>query len=105
RAADGIRDLHGTGVQTCALPICSGSASERPKPVVSATRVLSKYRVGTSTTDLEGMSKTSEPGTFDGSGEVSRKPPPRTRKTRPQIGRASCRERRETGGAAGEREA
>src|SRR5690606_40414848 len=29
QAEDGIRDFHVTGVQTCALPICRGSAGRR----------------------------------------------------------------------------
>src|SRR5690606_40305226 len=32
QAEDGIRDFHVTGVQTCALPICSGAAPRGWKP-------------------------------------------------------------------------
>src|SRR5690606_40627768 len=43
QAADGIRDFHVTGVQTCALPISAASASS-----TSVSQVKSSFRVATS---------------------------------------------------------
>src|SRR5437870_9361970 len=42
-AEDGIRDGHVTGVQTCALPICStpSPACHDPSPLSSRPRILS----------------------------------------------------------------
>src|SRR5690606_41049920 len=52
QAEDGIRDFHVTGVQTCALPICSEMCTSPSMP--SATRT--KAPNGTSLVTLPGVS-------------------------------------------------
>src|SRR5690606_41020679 len=89
QAEDGIRDFHVTGVQTCALPICSTSSG--PGRAGSWRGVRRGFE---SFTHLGGVVSTDE---------VGRSPRERHRGAHanrtlrvlllPQIGRASCRER------------
>src|SRR5690625_7275503 len=85
QAEDGIRDGHVTGVQTCALPIYSAASSRvngpsfrgRPSIAVSATTPLrAEVTAAASVVFITEMG-------------------------RPEIGRASCRERGEVGGGDG----
>src|SRR5699024_11627466 len=77
QAEDGIRDRNVTGVQTCALPICTASSTTAP----AATRALSPTVKGPSTLAPAPTSTLLPrvgwrlPWSF------------------PEIGRASCRER------------
>src|SRR5437762_4505270 len=50
QAEDGIRDTSVTGVQTCALPICRGSASTSSRPAVRLKYSWSKARLRSATT-------------------------------------------------------
>src|SRR5207249_6989355 len=89
QAEDGIRDRNVTGVQTCALPIWSHSASgrhspaadrEARSPVADGVRVVRGESRGFY--DRRGISP------FSGRADDERLPPC-------EIGRASCRERGE----------
>src|SRR5207253_8102568 len=97
QAEDGIRDGHVTGVQTCALPICERLYPPPPSP-------LPRLRPPANSLGGPRSAGGSRPGLSDGS---SRHPirtisPLRTfgRNTIREIGRASCRERVETGDGA-----
>src|SRR5690606_40370823 len=81
QAEDGIRDFHVTGVQTCALPIClSRKAGQRPGPQAgvgsSSCTETSDFPIGTSIDVLPDF----ERNLFEFA-------------LKPEIGRASCRER------------
>src|SRR5207253_5565663 len=73
QAEDGIRDGHVTGVQTCALPICLVAASTSSSRLGAAVSVV----------------VVAWAWAFAASFALMIAPPLR----RPQIGRASCRER------------
>src|SRR5437763_16530210 len=85
QAEDGIRDTSVTGVQTCALPICSicdnGSAA-----VFSCVERV--------TPGARGSTRNNPTPSAASAGMI----------TRDEIGRASCRERVKSAEGAGERE-
>src|SRR2546430_12374015 len=77
QAEDGIRDLTVTGVQTCALPICSHS-SAGPRPITSGSGARNpRLPISQSTPNVS--------GTELANAKTKLKPA--------KIGRASCRER------------
>src|SRR5690348_17477674 len=84
QAEDGIRDGRVTGVQTCALPICRKAADVQtaaaPPPVQPAA-AAGAPTPGAGTTTRATATTT---GTTATASRVRR---------RPEIGRASCRER------------
>src|SRR5690606_39732584 len=93
QAADGIRDFHVTGVQTCALPISPGAAV-----LLAGRRATVEIRL-----DREGAGRTAlAPVDAFNRLEVDLDPAPSLTSVRvtPQIGRASGRERVEGSGAA-----
>src|SRR5437867_10796727 len=79
QAEDGIRDRTVTGVQTCALPICSGALAH---PTDGGGRRLASLalRIASDIMNRE------EP-------RCSSRPTPNRRFALDKIGRASCRER------------
>src|SRR5688500_20366447 len=78
QAEDGIRYYMVTGVQTCALPICSRRNTSTDQPSVTMWCIV------TNNVDSERPPRTSS----------TRRSGPRPRSNgRRQIGRASCRER------------
>src|SRR5690606_40720668 len=86
QAEDGIRDFHVTGVQTCALPICTrrsllGRSASRQSLVPRGRSRPSRVPTGWSSTAT---------GARCGA-PADRRQPRRAR----EIGRASCREREE----------
>src|SRR2546421_7578748 len=83
QAEDGIRDLIVTGVQTCALPICTAPASTW----ASATR----RRVGGA---LRTRRRVALAHVLAGAVQPAQQVP-QVRRERVEIGRASCRERGE----------
>src|SRR5207247_7540088 len=93
QAEDGIRDPLVTGVQTCALPICTEVRFARAQP----GRALSRRAERASEPDL---------GTSGNGGRLRRCPGRAEMGTTPRraqgskIGRASCRERVELTGVA-----
>src|SRR5690606_39721913 len=95
QAEDGIRDFHVTGVQTCALPIydyASPSLLSEPFADQVATEILAKplwERRG------EMLYEISVPGGSSFHALTVYLHSTRT-EARTQIGRASCRERRES---------
>src|SRR5690606_40124157 len=102
QAEDGIRDFHVTGVQTCALPICSGTSG----PLQHLSRVALTLLLGF------GLAACAAMGPQDPGGPLSLLPDTEPVGTDPsgggacvvagEIGRASCRERARVvvGGAA-----
>src|SRR5262249_59754299 len=84
QAEDGIRDGSVTGVQTCALPISAAAPTSRWSSSVKAAPSLPCLSNSSSTTWTPGATA---------SGAASSE-------ERPQIGRASCRERVESSGGA-----
>src|SRR5207302_5894862 len=91
QAEDGIRDFHVTGVQTCALPICSyrrsccmASVWREPAQLARAQSVLVTLARDCICSDSPGQAR-------------SRAPCARIR-CWSKIGRASCRERVESWG-------
>src|SRR5690606_40928920 len=95
QAEDGIRDFHVTGVQTCALPISSGSCTRRitlpPKPS-HRLQQRGAIKMSPSCTWMT-PSAMASPNNF-------RKT---SRHSAAEIGRASCRERVERAGVGGAR--
>src|SRR5699024_12003626 len=98
QAGDGIRDRNVTGVQTCALPICtvrSSRASRSPessKRQEEDTEMASKKGVSSTRNGRDSNAQRLGVKRFGGqdvnAGEIL------------EIGRASCREWREVGGGA-----
>src|SRR5436309_7403725 len=86
QAEDGIRDFHVTGVQTCALPICSSRSDAGGKPASAPCRSAGARRASPGTrTHLAGAS-----GARSGAAGAA------ARSWHAEIGRASCRERVES---------
>src|SRR5256886_5536005 len=84
QAEDGIRDLTVTGVQTCALPI-SCAPSSRPTRSFTRTRRRPSRRSPTI--------RRAPTTRYWRRATTPRCPPSRAYRCRPEIGRASCRER------------
>src|SRR5690606_40906188 len=85
QAEDGIRDFHVTGVQTCALPISdTGKIAMRMGAAALRDLIL---MMGELQVDPTGMDVKAFPQKLIGHGRAFDMP------ARPQIGRASCRER------------
>src|SRR5690606_41160722 len=89
QAEDGIRGFHVTGVQTCALPICTRAVNPFPARArpTACGRACTKRWVGRPA--LHGPRRAESPAFAATSGS----PPPNRRRGARQIGRASCRER------------
>src|SRR2546430_6232807 len=83
QAEDGIRDLTVTGVQTCALPISEGKDDPR---VREAAALLARSGFDVAVPAIPGLTR----GRLR-SDDVA--PVVATLAARPEIGRASCRER------------
>src|SRR2546429_2758437 len=81
QAEDGIRDVAVTGVQTCALPICS-SNGDFDVPVIRASLLAWLLVPLSRTTKMLHTSAETKPSSS-----------PRTGLRSIEIGRASCRER------------
>src|SRR5690606_39798426 len=81
QAEDGIRDFHVTGVQTCALPICSG---EQGRQLHGVPATASRCRARARQPEISSIASTACPFGLETFGRQ-----PVTQ----QIGRASCRER------------
>src|SRR5207249_5478086 len=98
---DGIRDRNVTGVQTCALPIWStGSTIRSP-----GSSGFFPDRIGLFGAELKISSLQESPSRREGIGEgdvfrgpQSASPSPRPLPSGEEIGRASCRERVQSGG-------
>src|SRR5699024_11611982 len=90
QAEDGIRDRNVTGVQTCALPICS--------PLSRSTTMKTQLRTRTATVISAGaigllaLSGCSSMGS-DSGGSESENSESQSDSGKSEIGRASCRER------------
>src|SRR5438105_7297213 len=93
QAEDGIRDPLVTGVQTCALPISGGGWGPRAggRSVRAGGYGPPSSRCGSRAPGR--LARAARPPPARGRGRRSR--------GRPQIGRASCRERMEVKGATG----
>src|SRR2546427_8776522 len=79
QAEDGIRDLTVTGVQTCALPISSGSRSGKDRP---------RGRSGHTARSPEGPWAATNPAPGQGAGPAGRTAdPPTTQDERPGLPR------------------
>src|SRR5438067_7403621 len=93
QAEDGIRDRNVTGVQTCALPIYLPSEPVGPLPAAAAELAAVAIRADRAPGRLAGAPHPAAGTGADGL-KQSRYPP------KPQIGRASCRERVQISGGA-----
>src|SRR5688500_19673367 len=92
QAEDGIRDYKVTGVQTCALPISvAGSYTVGPSTPCGRRSMVPGWFVPPATTVLTPVRSS---GAAKNSGG---KPPRQAGRPKQEIGRASCRERVETG--------
>src|SRR5207245_4945608 len=89
QAEDGIRDATVTGVQTCALPIFDAY----PVPAMTGTRPPDVWTASSITRRRSASSR-----------RMNSPLVPATTRPCAQIGRASCRERRERGEGAGTRD-
>src|SRR5258707_3960228 len=87
QAEDGIRDIGVTGVQTCALPICSASETKVAERVQEQTGIPYALLDGRFA-GIAGTYRTL--GALIGRAEDAEK---LARYTEDKIGRASCRER------------
>src|SRR5690606_40708396 len=102
QAEAGIRDFHVTGVQTCALPICT---SVLLALVLAGCAVGPDYHQPDSQAPAQ-FNDTAHPSAAAASVTMQSEPDPRWwRGFNDQIGRASCRERvtRSGGGVAADR--
>src|SRR5439155_14529094 len=100
---DGIRDGHVTGVQTCALPISAADDDDGPGPE-SGERTDGVDRVGPSEGNDRGQDNERGQGNDRGAGNDRggrNDRGDRQGAPRPEIGRASCRERAEVWGGGG----
>src|SRR5690606_40267980 len=97
QAEDGIRDFHVTGVQTCALPIFDLSKLEAGKMDLR----LSEFRIDAIVAAQCDMVRSlTEDKNIDLSLEIEPDLPTLFQDQAKEIGRASCREREESAGAA-----
>src|SRR2546429_6568085 len=85
QAEDGIRDVAVTGVQTCALPILPAEATASPS-IPRSTRARSSKAAASGLRQMLPV-QTSRIRFVFGSSVMEQADP------RPEIGRASCRER------------
>src|SRR5690606_39549620 len=88
QAEDGIRDFHVTGVQTCALPIYSGSHHWVTDPAISGLPRREQF--------LRAEYAPNEVTARRAGAEVLKQHIRNIYATRIEIGRASCRERGES---------
>src|SRR5437016_8112534 len=92
QAEDGIRDWSVTGVQTCALPICSWH--DHPRAEQGAKRLELRDHVALCIDHLQVGGVLGRSGPFDRSGRHSPRGSRAISLELPRkIGRASCRER------------
>src|SRR5690606_40929511 len=89
QAADGIRDFHVTGVQTCALPILRTPVSHGGR---LPARVLNRAMEGVSARSRATAARPNNPK----KNTMGMTATPPHRKPCLKIGRASCRERAQT---------
>src|SRR5690606_39571811 len=94
QAEDGIRDFHVTGVQTCALPI---SMRRRTRPM---TGVLLLHTLLITSTFASAAEPPPARRGFQAAHHLGMSFPAGKATDAAEIGRASCRERGETGGGA-----
>src|SRR5690606_40907165 len=97
QAEDGIRDFHVTGVQTCALPICSGASADSTCSGASALtvrerRVRRAGAVGSAGAVCSAGAAASSAGPAASAGAEL---------VAAEIGRASCRAGGGAGGVSG----
>src|SRR5437660_3335128 len=95
QAEDGIRDGHVTGVQTCALPICSPVSCTRrrassPDPPSGRIAITATFRSAASGSSRRSHSRSH--GLY-GTCSTSKRRVRSASASSPKIGRASCRER------------
>src|SRR5690606_40260640 len=92
-AEDGIRDFHVTGVQTCALPICSGGKCIGSLLNAAPPGLLERMSLGSSLVEAAQTLRRSS-GRLPNSGMAwpGRFLTLNTSEWRNEIGRASCRE-------------
>src|SRR5437773_8281106 len=93
QAEDGIRGRDVTGVQTCALPICPPR-----RPPRRARRAARLLQAGARRVQGAPGIPPDAPRRADGDRDRQGAEVPACRDARPEIGRASCRERVEIGG-------
>src|SRR5205809_3152536 len=90
QAADGIRDVAVTGVQTCALPISEGAESRCKRTCQRVTREYFRAAAGRNHVGQRGLFNRKErPDFVTARTEYA----DRSRDDQEEIGRASCRER------------